>query len=350
MVANVDAGGLNGPSILAATGSDAGWLIEQAAGVIPDPIGSSAIEALGSPATDYTLMFRKAGWVGFDFNLSWSKRIHSALDNVDNLNPDSIQHQGEHMLAVARRFGNLSLGFPRIPRPIYFDILGLTMLYYPTGWAIFILSGITLFYIGIMILGIRRKSLTVRGIGLGVAFFLLSLVTVPLLLAIVQLAIIQPVMLVNTGLASSLIGDTLLSNGIRWGTAILAVLATFLWYALFSRAKGIEKYDFAFAAYSLLYICAAITTAAFPALSYLFEWPLFAGLMAMLFWLPSNKGATKQTGWLQLSGLLSAGVIAVVLFIPGILIALLSVDLRMIYLVPVFVVALLGFLVPILAL
>jgi hypothetical protein len=38
------------------------------------------------------------------------------------------------------------------------------------------------------------------------------------------------------------------------------------------------------------------------------------------------------------------------MFIPGILIALLSIDIRMIYLVPVFVVALLGFLVPTLSL
>ena len=38
-------------------------------------------------------------------------------------------------------------------------------------------------------------------------------------------------------------------------------------------------------------------------------------------------------------------MVAIVLFVPGILIALLSIDIRMIYLVPVFVVALLGFLV-----
>ena len=70
LVINVDAGGLSGPSILAATGPDEGALIEHVAGTLPDPVGSSAIEALSSPATDYTLLFRKAGWPGFDFNLS----------------------------------------------------------------------------------------------------------------------------------------------------------------------------------------------------------------------------------------------------------------------------------------
>jgi hypothetical protein len=192
LVVNVDAGGLSGPSILAATGADAGWLIAQAAGVIPDPIGSSAIEALGSPATDYTLGFRKAGWLGFDFNLSWSKRIHCPLDNVDNLNPASLQHQGEHMLAVVRHFGNIPLEIPRIPRPVYFDILGLTMVHYPEAWAIFILLGAFLLFAGVLALGFRRKCLTIRGMGLGALVLLVSMLTVPVLLAVIQWAIIEP--------------------------------------------------------------------------------------------------------------------------------------------------------------
>ena len=40
LVVNVDAGGLSGPSILAATGPDEGWLVEQMAGRLPDPVGS----------------------------------------------------------------------------------------------------------------------------------------------------------------------------------------------------------------------------------------------------------------------------------------------------------------------
>jgi hypothetical protein len=69
--------------------------------------------------------------MGFDFTLSWSKRIHSPLDNVADVDLASLQDQGEHMLAVANHFGNLSLEFPKIPRPVYFDLLGLIMLYYP---------------------------------------------------------------------------------------------------------------------------------------------------------------------------------------------------------------------------
>jgi hypothetical protein len=345
LVVNLDAGGLSGPSILAATGPEAGWLIEEAAPIIPHPIGSSAIEALGSPATDYTLMFRKAGWLGFDFNLSWNKSIHSPLDNVDNMNPASIQDQGEHMLAVVRHFGNLSLEFPKMPSPIYFDILGLTMLYYPTSWAFYILLSVTLLFVAVIFVGFRRDYLTVQGIGFGALVFLLSLLTIPFLLAIIQLAIIQPTMSVNAQLGPSLVGETLLSNSIRWSSAILALVTTSLWYALFSKTKKVGKYNLAIGAYFLLYMGAFASTVAFPAISYLFVWPLLAGLIATFFWFLTRKGMADQMGWTQFLGLLGAGVIAVAMFIPGTLIALVSIDIRMIYFVPVLVVSLLGFLV-----
>jgi hypothetical protein len=311
-------------------------------------------------------MFRKAGWMGFDFNLSWSKRIHSPLDNVDNLNPASIQHQGEHMLAVVRRFGNLSLEFPKIPRPIYFDFLGLTIVYYPTSWAIFILLAVTLVFAGVISLGFQRNYLTLRGIAVGSLVLVLSLLTVPLLLGMVQLVIFHPTPPVNTisqatpqagirlvmipapatQLTSALIGDSLLSNSIRWGSAILTLIATYLWYALFRKTNKVDRYDLAIGAYLLLYAVACGTTLAFPMLSYIFVWPLLAGLIAALFWFPSSKRTPDRQAWPQFLGTLGAGVIAVVMFVPGILIALLSIDIRMISLVPVFVAALLGFLAP----
>jgi hypothetical protein len=366
LVVNVDAGGLSGPSILAATGPEAGWLVREMAGVLPDPVGSSAIEALGSPATDYTLELRKAGFIGFDFNLSWDKRIHSSLDNVDNINPASLQHQGEHMLAVARRFGNLSLDFAKEPRPIYFDLLGLTILYYPTSWAIYILIGITLVFAGVLFLGFRQKHITLKGMAIGVSSLLLSLLTVPLLLALIQLAIYHPspaatpVLTQATPVAGTqrviisqppskleaeLSGESWLSETIRWGSAALALITTPLWYALFHKIKKVGRDDFVMGAYLLLYIAAFGTSIFVPALSYIFSWPLLFGLVAAVFLFRSKVKNAPESGWPQLLGVLGSAVIAIVLFVPGILIALLSIDIRMIYYVPVFVVALLGFLV-----
>jgi hypothetical protein len=76
---------------------------------------------------------------------------------------------------------------------------------------------------------------------------------------------------------------------------------------------------------------------------------LLFGLIAMLIWFSSKNGVLHQPEWSQVLALLAAGMSAIVLFVPGIMIALLSVDIRMIYVVPVFIVAFLDFLVPVFA-
>jgi hypothetical protein len=346
LVVNVDAGGLSGPSILSATGPNAGWLIEQAAGILPDPIGSSAIEALGSPITDYTMEFREDGFIGFDFNLSWDKRIHSQLDNINNLKPNSIQHQGEHVLAIVRQFGNLSLEIPTTPRPIYFDILGLTMVHYPVSWAVYLLLIVTTIFASMLFIGFRQKRLTLSGICFGAVLFLLSLLTVPVLLAVIQFVFIQPALIKNPDLGTALIGETLLSNSIRWGSAILALVSAFLWYILFRKNAKTDGINLAIGAYIFLFAGATWSTLAFPELSYLFIWPLLAGSLAMLPWFLSRKETTKQPGWFHFLMFLGAGIVAAIVFTSGIFIALVSIDIRMIYLVPIFIVTLLYFLIP----
>jgi hypothetical protein len=345
LVVNVDAGGLSGPSILASTGPDSGWLIREMAGALPDPVGSSAVEALGNPATDYTLELRKDGFIGFDFNLAWDKRIHSPLDNVDNINLASLQHQGEHMLAVVNHFGNLTLDFPKEPRPIYFDILSLTTVYYPTSWAIPFFLAVTLVMGGTLFLGFRRNILTLRGIALGTLALLLSMLTTPLILIIIELVIIRAIPASGApGWITGLTGESLLSNSIRWGSVVLALMNTYLWFTFFRKVKRLDCDDLVVGSYLLLYLTAFGTSVLSPALSYFFVWPLlFALAAASLHFL--SKGKARIRDWLQLSGMLGSAVIAIVLFLPMILLALFAIDIRMIFLVPVFVVALFGFLV-----
>jgi len=74
-------------------------------------------------------------------------------------------------------------------------------------------------------------------------------------------------------------------------------------------------------------------------------WPLLACLLAALFWFPPNHGKPGQPEWLRHLGLPIAAVIAAALFVPGIFNAMMSLEIQTIYLVPVFVVVMLGFLV-----
>jgi hypothetical protein len=125
LVANFDAGGLSGPVELTSTSPDNGRLIRELAQADPYAYGSSAS---GAGSSDFTLAFEPSGFSGFAFDHSWDRRIHSSLDNIENLNPASIQHHGYHALSVARHFGNLdSLEDPKDPNPIYFNVLRLAV-------------------------------------------------------------------------------------------------------------------------------------------------------------------------------------------------------------------------------
>ena len=128
------------------------------------------------------------------------------------------------MLAVARHFGGLPLDVPREPRPIYFDILGLTIVHYPVAWAIPLFLGLTLVMAWVLFLGFRRKRLGMRGVVYGALSLLLSLLTVPLLVILLERAIIIPLMTARpeARVFNELFNDSLLSNSLRWGAAILA--------------------------------------------------------------------------------------------------------------------------------
>ncbi len=130
LVINFDAGGLSGPSALTNTSPDNGWLIREAAKADPNFYASSAF---GEGSSDFNV-FKSRGFSGYAFDYTWDRRIHTPIDNVENLNPPSIQHQGYHALSLARHFGNLdSLEDPKDPNPIYFSVLRLGFVHYPVN-------------------------------------------------------------------------------------------------------------------------------------------------------------------------------------------------------------------------
>ena len=192
--------------------------------------------------------------------------------------------------------------------------------------------------------GFNIKKLTLREIGLGGLVFLLSLLTVPALLAIIQLVIIQPALSADPGLGSALTGYTPLSNLIRWGSATLAVAATFFWVAFFRKKAHLKLDDLVMGVTIILFLAAGATSIFYAELSYLFIWPLLFSLLAMAVKFIRNEAQSPRPGGLPLRLSLLAAVVAIVLFVPGALIAVMSIDIQMIYLVPVFIVFLLGYL------
>ena len=109
--------------------------------------------------------------------------------------------------------------------------------------------------------------------------------------------------------------------------------------------------DLVFGSFLLLFVAAGVTSVAFPGISYLLVWPLLFGLIAWGLRFSSIAKGLQGVAWPAYFGDMAAALVAVLLFVPGILIAMLSLDIWLIYYVPVFVAAFGGFFIgPIMAL
>ncbi len=341
LVMNLDSGGIAGPSILAATGPQSGWLIREFARTAPYPVGSSAVEALGSPKTDYTLMLRKVGYSGYDFNLSWNQRIHSSLDTPENLHLNSLQHQGYHLLAMARRFGDLPLEDPKEPRPVYFDLLGLVLLYYPVSWVIPIMLAVGLVLMCVIILGVKRRYLSLPGISFGTLPVLFSLASAPMLVMVIWAALFHSVP--KEYLPSG--NDFIVLDFARWGSAFLAMAVTLAWHALLPRVKKVRPAELLAGSWVLFFLALVGTTFAFPAISYFFAWPLLCSLLAGAFWF-SSVNEPGRLALPQFLSLLVAAVLVILFQVPVLLIALLGIGHESVDMAVIFIVLSLSFFVP----
>ena len=188
-VINLEARGSTGQSLMFETSQGNAWLIEAYAGSVPRPSANSLSYEIYQQLpndTDLT-MFKNAGIAGLNFSfIDKSQHYHTALDNLDELDPRSVQHQGESVLAVARALADADLAElaesgPAEGNATYLDILGLFTLWWPEGWTLPLSLGTVLLLLAAAVVSIRQRHLTVGGLLLGLLAALLCLVLAILL-------------------------------------------------------------------------------------------------------------------------------------------------------------------------
>ena len=90
---------------------------------LPNDTDLSEMAVLGKPA----LNFAFADGV---------ERYHTAHDDVEHLNPGSLQHHGSQMLAMARAFGDGPLPRPVTGDAVFSDMPLVGLIVYPESWAL----------------------------------------------------------------------------------------------------------------------------------------------------------------------------------------------------------------------
>lgn len=150
VVANFEARGNAGASQMFETSAGNGRLVQLFAQAAPHPNGSSLTYEIYKHMpndTDMTV-FKKAGAAGLNFAFigHW-EAYHSPLDNPQMLDRGSLQQHGETALALARILGNADLGQLQERDAVYFSLRGNLFARYSGRflWPLAIGSGVLLF-------------------------------------------------------------------------------------------------------------------------------------------------------------------------------------------------------------
>ncbi len=185
-VVNVEARGTGGASLVFDTTGDPSWLVPVLRR-IPRPFASSLFSTLYDLIpndTDMTALER-GGFPGL--NLAFMQRAvryHTPLDDVRHLEPSSLQHQGESLLALSRALADQDLEGARKRRMAFFDVLGTVIVAWPAGAALplAIVSAILAAAAAILVLRLEGARATAAAWGVAGAL------TAPLLAAALALA------------------------------------------------------------------------------------------------------------------------------------------------------------------
>ncbi len=124
---NVDARGTSGPSLMFETGSANDWAVGLYSHSVSRPATSSIAYTVYKQLpndTDFSV-FKSAGYQGLNFALIGNAALyHTPLDNLQNVNPASLQHHGDNALATIQALANSDLSNPPESDAVFFDIFG----------------------------------------------------------------------------------------------------------------------------------------------------------------------------------------------------------------------------------
>lgn len=117
------------------------------------------------PQRHRLLGLQRAGLTGLNFAfIGEPLRYHTPRDEPSRLDPGTLQHQGDHLLAATRALARARRLDPGPGRRVFFDLLGFVLLAWPEGWSMpLALVGLAL----VLLAGGRRAALGPGGLALG---------------------------------------------------------------------------------------------------------------------------------------------------------------------------------------
>jgi len=271
LVINFDNRGTAGPAYLFEISDAHGQLLAEFAASTPYPLSNSLTYDLvrhNPVGTDVQQLKRipEAAYLNFSFGARW-QNYHNPADNLANVDPASVQHEGEYALGLARRLGDKRLPLTATSNAVWFNAFRWVMVRYPVSWALPLAAITVLGLAGVCWVGLRRTRLSFRGLVKGAVAFLAVLIAGVGGAVLIDLAVYSP-KLSHADLFPPLF-------------AAVAGAAALLTYKVFARSTGLADL---WAGGAFAWAAVAVTTAALvPGASYLFTLPVLLVLPGLLY-------------------------------------------------------------------
>lgn len=183
LVINFEARGSGGPSfMLMETNGGNKNMIEAFKESNPKyPVGSSLLYSIYKMLpndTDLTVFREDADINGFNFAfIDDHFDYHTAQDSYERLDRNSLQHQGEYLMPLLKYFAEADLNQLNAEEDdVYFNFPGFTLISYPFSWVLPMALLALLTFISLIIIGIKKKKLSLKQIFTGFIPLLISLI------------------------------------------------------------------------------------------------------------------------------------------------------------------------------
>jgi hypothetical protein len=138
-VINLEARGTSGPAQMFETGPDNAWIVRMLGRSCPRPTANSASTSVYERMpndSDFTV-FKREGKAGLNFGfIGDAVHYHTPRDSIETVDPRSLQHEGDCVLAVVRALAVAELPPPRQGDLVFFDVWSLGIVAWPESWTL----------------------------------------------------------------------------------------------------------------------------------------------------------------------------------------------------------------------
>jgi len=180
---NFEARGSGGPSnmIVETNGGNKNLIKAFMEADVKFPVASSLMYSIYKMLpndTDSTVLREGADIDGFFFAfIDDHYDYHTANDTYDNLDVNTLQHQGEYLLPLVHYFGDSDLNqLKSLEDHVYINLPFFKMISYPFTWVFPMLLIAIIIFAGLIIYGFRKRVLTRNGVVRGFIPFTLAII------------------------------------------------------------------------------------------------------------------------------------------------------------------------------